>query len=176
MHLLCFLLLALYEASAFTITPKYGMNKYNTLPRGECQQVPVPRMAMSQNESGEVEARVDTRSRRKFINVTAMTLGLPFLDPRPSNALKPKNENLCGTGLFEHFQEYRCTPIGNILDEGVSKDLTESDAGLTDSLMGKLGISSENLKRETVEETLVGKKNGPDKKSKVPMENGRDFL
>jgi hypothetical protein len=58
-------------------------------------------------------------------------------------ALESRNENLCATGLFEHFQEWRCTPIGNILDEGISKNLNDGELALTDSLLGKLQLVGE---------------------------------
>ncbi len=62
--------------------------------------------------------------------------------PSPAHALKQKNEGLCGTGFFEHIYEYKCTAIGDIEDEGYSKGLSQAETGLTDSLMGKLGVDS----------------------------------
>ena len=62
--------------------------------------------------------------------------------PSPAHALKQKNEALCGTGFFEHIYEYKCTAIGDIEDEGYSKGLSQAETGLTDSLMGKLGVDS----------------------------------
>lgn len=58
-------------------------------------------------------------------------------------ALQPRNELFCSTGLFEHFMEYKCTPIGDILDEGVSKELTNVEEQTTDSLLSKLGIDDD---------------------------------
>jgi len=60
-----------------------------------------------------------------------------------AHALKKKNEALCGTGFFEHIYEYKCTAIGDIEDEGTSKGLSQSETGLTDSLMGKLDLGSD---------------------------------
>lgn len=81
------------------------------------------------------------------ISSKAIVLSLALLtqNPASSSALESRNESLCGTGLFEHFQEWRCTTIGNILDEGVSKDLKEGDTVSIDSLMGKLGVSMDDL-------------------------------
>ena len=62
--------------------------------------------------------------------------------PSPALAVKAKNEALCGTGFFEHIYEYKCTAIGDIEDEGYSKSLSQDETGLTDSLMGKLGVDS----------------------------------
>jgi hypothetical protein len=58
-------------------------------------------------------------------------------------ALQPRNEPLCSTGLFENFMEYKCTPIGDIQDEGIGKDLTSIEIETTDSLLSKLGITTE---------------------------------
>ena len=63
----------------------------------------------------------------------------------PALALKEKNEALCGTGFFEHIYEYKCTSIGDIEDEGVSKSMSQVENGLTDSLMGKLGFDSGDI-------------------------------
>jgi len=59
-------------------------------------------------------------------------------------SLESRNENLCATGLFEHFQEWRCTPIGNILGEGIPKALDGQQVTLTDSLITKLGLDAMN--------------------------------
>jgi len=75
----------------------------------------------------------------------ALSLALLTQNPASSSALESRNESLCGTGLFEHFQEWRCTSIGNILDEGVSKDLKEVETASIDSLMGRLGVSMDDL-------------------------------
>ena len=58
-------------------------------------------------------------------------------------ALQPRNEPLCATGLFEHFMEYKCTPIGDIQDEGIGKELTKVEEQTTNSLLSKLGIDNE---------------------------------
>jgi len=47
---------------------------------------------------------------------------------------------LCGTGFFEHFNEFRCTPIGDISDEGTVKALSAKEDGISDGLLGKLGV------------------------------------
>ena len=60
--------------------------------------------------------------------------------PLPALALKPRNEQLCGTGFFTNFLEYRCTDIGDISDEGQRTGLSESEAGAADSLMSKLKL------------------------------------
>ena len=57
---------------------------------------------------------------------------------KPSHALKPRNEQLCGTGFFDNFMEYRCTDIGDISDEGKSTSLSASEAGAADSLLSKM--------------------------------------
>jgi len=59
----------------------------------------------------------------------------------PATALQKRNEALCGTGFFEHYDEFRCTPIGDISDEGTSKELSVKEADISDGLMGKLGVA-----------------------------------
>jgi hypothetical protein len=58
----------------------------------------------------------------------------------PSTAVTPKNELLCGTGLFENFQEYRCTSLGDISDEGKVKEIDSQEKGAMDSLLSKMGV------------------------------------
>ena len=57
-----------------------------------------------------------------------------------AHAVQPRNEALCNTGLFEHFLEYRCTPLGNIQDEGQTKALSSQEQVTTDSLLSKLSL------------------------------------
>eukprot|EP00553_Chaetoceros_curvisetus_P000922 CAMPEP_0204629808 /NCGR_PEP_ID=MMETSP0717-20131115/18954_1 /ASSEMBLY_ACC=CAM_ASM_000666 /TAXON_ID=230516 /ORGANISM="Chaetoceros curvisetus" /LENGTH=97 /DNA_ID=CAMNT_0051646851 /DNA_START=84 /DNA_END=377 /DNA_ORIENTATION=+ len=66
-------------------------------------------------------------------------------NPSPANALQKRNEALCGTGFFEHFNEFRCTAIGDISDEGGAKRLNENESIAADSLMGKLGLSTSDI-------------------------------
>ena len=64
-----------------------------------------------------------------------------------ANALQPRNEPLCSTGLFEHFMEYKCTPIGDIADEGRGKKMSLVEERTTDALLYKLGIDDNVAKR-----------------------------
>lgn len=85
------------------------------------------------------------QGRRAFwkTGIATTALGLAGLAaPTPAHALKKRNEALCGTGFFEHIYEYKCTAIGDIQDEGYSKALNQAESGLTDGLMGKLGLDS----------------------------------
>ena len=69
-------------------------------------------------------------------------------------ALQPRNEQFCSTGLFEHFMEYKCTPIGDIQDEGIGKELTNVEEQTTNSLLSKLGIDDGTMassKNEAIE-------------------------
>ena len=59
---------------------------------------------------------------------------------RPSLALKERNEQLCATGFFTNFLEYRCTEIGDISDEGQKTTFSGTDAGAADSLLDKLNL------------------------------------
>ena len=84
---------------------------------------------------------VSVSPRRAF--VTAILLGSApclLLKQDAASALQPRNEVLCGTGLFEHFLEYRCTPIGDIEDEGISKGLSDAEETAAESLLSKLFV------------------------------------
>lgn len=87
------------------------------------------------------ESRPTVVSRRQVCGaLTAFGLAAA---PLPSWALKPRNEQLCGTGLFTNFLEYRCTEIGDISDEGQRTSLSASESGAADSLMSKLNLDIE---------------------------------
>jgi hypothetical protein len=108
-------------------------------------------MTSTSSQQTEPENKKPTvNTRRNLISLASAAIfatpPLLIINPEPSVALQSKNDNLCGTGFFEHFQEYRCTAIGDISDEGLSKEMKDSEIGLTDSLMGKLGVSSDDLK------------------------------
>ena len=53
-----------------------------------------------------------------------------------------RNELLCGTGFFTNIYQYKCTEIGDIENEGKSKDLSSSELSSVSSLMDKLELSS----------------------------------
>ena len=78
------------------------------------------------------------RQRRSMFGALAACL-VATSSARPSHAVQPRNEALCQTGLFENFLEYRCTPVGDIQDEGVAKALLSQEEATTDSLLLKLG-------------------------------------
>jgi hypothetical protein len=64
----------------------------------------------------------------------AIFVGLPSV----AQAVQPRNEVLCDSGLFDNFLEYRCTPLGNIEDEAAGRNLSESEESTTNSLLSKL--------------------------------------
>ena len=53
-----------------------------------------------------------------------------------------RNELLCGTGFFTNIYQYKCTEIGDIENEGKSKDLSSSELSSVSSLMDKLESTS----------------------------------
>jgi hypothetical protein len=63
--------------------------------------------------------------------------------PTAAQAVKPKNEALCGTGFFENIWQYKCTELGDIQDEGIPSTLSPEQQGATDSLMGKLNLQQD---------------------------------
>ena len=88
------------------------------------------------------ESSVSSIDRRTVFTLATMATMALLAPASPALALKPKNEALCGTGFFEHIYEYKCTAIGDIEDEGYSKSLSQAESGLTDGLMGKLGVDT----------------------------------
>ncbi len=80
-----------------------------------------------------------------FTVSASTTATIMTANPSPANALQKRNEALCGTGFFEHFNEFRCTAIGDISDEGGAKKLNENESMAADSLMGKLGLSTSDI-------------------------------
>ena len=79
-------------------------------------------------------------SRRGFATASATLVGT-FLHSEPALALKERNEVLCGTGFFENIAQYLCTDIGDISDEGRSKNFDEKELGSMESLMSKMGVT-----------------------------------
>ena len=78
-----------------------------------------------------------TSSRRSFVALAGGAWGLATT----THALQERNEALCYTGFFTNIWQYKCTPLGDIQDEGFAKDLTNADQGTVDSLMSKLELS-----------------------------------
>ncbi|EJK69596.1 hypothetical protein THAOC_09130 [Thalassiosira oceanica] len=76
-------------------------------------------------------------SRRRAVASAASLLALQTLAAQPAFALKERNEALCSTGFFTNVGAWYCTDIGNIGDEGKSKDLSKEAETTIDSLMGK---------------------------------------
>jgi hypothetical protein len=57
-----------------------------------------------------------------------------------AQAVKPRNEMLCGTGFFTNIWQYKCTDLGDIEDEGKIKAMSAEEETKMDSLMGKLSM------------------------------------
>jgi hypothetical protein len=79
-------------------------------------------------------------SRRGFATASATLVGT-FLHSEPALAVKERNEMLCGTGFFTNIAQYMCTDIGDISDEGRSKNFDKKELGSMDSLMSKMGVT-----------------------------------
>jgi len=80
----------------------------------------------------------------------------------PARAVKPRNEALCDTGLFENFLEYRCTPVGNIEDEGIGKKLSATEEAAADSLMSKLLLNVEEDRAPSKNDRTTNNKQSED--------------
>mmetsp|Transcript_42591 Transcript_42591/g.51131 ORF Transcript_42591/g.51131 Transcript_42591/m.51131 type:complete len:171 (-) Transcript_42591:39-551(-) len=96
------------------------------------------------NSKKEVTLK-DITQRQILVTVPSLNLSTLSL-PTVANALKERNEALCGTGFFTNIAQYMCTEIGNIADEGSSKGLSSSQDGTVDSLMSKLMIPDSEKK------------------------------
>ena len=79
--------------------------------------------------------------RRRAVASAASLLALHALSVQPAFALKERNEALCSTGFFTNVGAWYCTDIGNIGDEGKSKDLSPEAESAVDSLMSKFDDS-----------------------------------
>ncbi len=110
-----------------------------------------PNKQIQSNELSSTNSNTNQpSSRRSFLSAAPTLSFVPMAistvltnNPTPAQALKPKNDALCGTGFFEHIYEYKCTAIGDIEDEGKTKKMNSNEIGITDSLMGKLNISDD---------------------------------
>ena len=68
---------------------------------------------------------------------------------------------LCGTGFFTNIAQYKCTPIGDISDEGKAKEMTQQELGATESLLGKMGVvddAVDGIRKGTTTEKSAGTK------------------
>jgi hypothetical protein len=113
--------------------------------------------------------RITSQNRRSLIFAPSIAISLSFINAPRADALKPNN-SLCGTGFFEHIYEYKCTAIGDIEDEGSVKEMSSDEVGLTDSLMGKLGLSLQDANNESKSQdatSLGNSKTGEEPKTKI---------
>jgi len=120
-------------------------------------QICNPTISLPQTQTRQQTQQQDLSERRNVLfrmgtRALLTTISVPSivcLYPSSALALKQKNEALCGTGFFEHIYAYKCTSIGDIEDEGTSKELSSAETGVTDSLMGKLGFDTDDVIEST---------------------------
>jgi len=113
---------------------------------------------------GAEDSTNDPTIKRRSILATALLLpSVIVIGATPVRAVKPRNEALCDTGLFDNFLEYRCTPLGNIEDEGAGRKMSESEESATNSLMSKL-MMDQNI-------DSVNERTKPDSSSKEDVDN-----
>ena len=72
------------------------------------------------------------------------------LAPTSASATKPKNEALCGTGLFTNFMPEKCTDLGDITEDGFSKELSKEESQGIDSLMSKFNLDTNSTSPESI--------------------------
>ena len=131
---LAFVVLALSDAAggfAFTKSTVHLNNRLNT----------PTRLLLRERDASKSLDTAKREGNRRAILVGAFELcsvaifvGLPSV----AQAVQPRNEVLCDSGLFDNFLEYRCTPLGNIEDEAAGRNLSESEQSTTNSLLSKL--------------------------------------
>lgn len=111
---------------------------------------------MTLSTSKTEEATGPSESRRYWLCGVSRTMAtaaiVNIVTAQPSWAIKPRNEALCGTGLFTNFLEYRCTDLGDISDEGQKTSFSSSnDAGTADSLLSKLNLELDDSFQTTTD-------------------------
>lgn len=74
-----------------------------------------------------------------------LSLGPNSITPPHANAIQEKNEALCNTGFFTNVGAWYCTDIGNIGDEGKSKELSPNEEASVDSLMSKFDLHIDDV-------------------------------
>jgi hypothetical protein len=129
-----------------------------TLPPKQHQNIPTH--TPSSNDKYCTHYSGNEMSRRRLLKTTCHTFTVTvslststtIIPTTTANALQPRNEALCSTGLFEHFLEYKCTPIGDIQDEGIGKELSSVEEQTTNSLLSKLGIDNDTSSNWNVKE------------------------
>ncbi|GMH99503.1 hypothetical protein TrLO_g5871 [Triparma laevis f. longispina] len=96
---------------------------------------------------GSSSSRRDTVKSLLFFGTSVSGLTLA---PKRASATKPRNEALCSTGLFTNFMPERCTDLGDITDDGFSKDLSDSESAGIDSLMSKFDLDTNSTFTESI--------------------------
>lgn len=136
---------------AFGVSSKQGSKQMTKMTL--IQEEPASIGAFDPEAEGahDVGNNVSTSRRRYLLGYLIASVGMVDLSGLPAHAVKPRNEALCNTGLFENFLEYRCTPIGNIEDEGQSRAMSSQEQAATDSLLSKLslGLDSDGTNSNT---------------------------
>lgn len=142
-------------------------------------QLTIPPFSSSSSSLSAQETLLPPVSRRSFVASTAnaaaaASLFLVLSPPKSASALQKKNEALCNTGFFENIWQYRCTDLGDISDEGRTTQLSESQEGSVESLMGKLqlDLGAINASDEAGEKEIAGSRKGGNKEEN-PQDNGR---
>jgi hypothetical protein len=93
-----------------------------------------------------------TNNRRAFWTKTiAMTVGpsLVACSSQPAFAIKERNDMLCDTGFFTNIAQWYCTDLGDISDEGATKELSRAEQKATDALLFKMQSTIETKVEST---------------------------
>lgn len=85
----------------------------------------------------------DYRRRIIIASSAFVTAAVPYFTPTQMvQALQERNKALCNTGFFTNVGAWYCTDIGNIGDEGKSKEFSVEAISTVDSLMSKFDINN----------------------------------
>lgn len=135
-------ILALVEFGRVRVPKRRRIHRHTTAPLQLWEVPPQP--------IGVEDSTYHAINRRNIL-AAALLSSVIVVGAPAARAVKPRNEALCDTGLFDNFLEYRCTPLGNIEDEGAGRKMSETEESTTSSLMSKL-MMDQNIDSSSLDE------------------------
>lgn len=126
------------------MTPSYSLQK--TAPSLQGKQLHSVASSDRNQDEPEQLSNYNTSRRKMFQSISVFVAGSMGLmnHQEAAWAAQPRNEALCKTGFFTNIAQRMCTDIGDITEDGLSKDLTKSELGVTEGLLGKLNLDLGN--------------------------------
>jgi hypothetical protein len=74
-----------------------------------------------------ISTSISTSRRGFFVGAAWFTSVGLMGGANEAQAVKPRNEMLCGTGFFTNIWQYKCTDLGDIEDEGKIKAMSAEE-------------------------------------------------